>query len=186
MTSEELEELRYPIGKFERPEKITSVLIQRWIDDISELPRDLSEKVNTLSKEQLDTPYRPEGWTLKQLIHHIADSHMNALLRFKWALTEEEPTIKAYNEKAFAELYDSKLAPVEISLQFISALHGKWVILLENMSTTDFEKTFVHPETGKRYNLKEMLGHYSWHGKHHLAHLHNLLELKGWLPHATS
>ncbi|MGA8855373.1 MAG: putative metal-dependent hydrolase, partial [Christiangramia sp.] len=126
MTIEEIEELKYPIGKSEIPEEISSADIQKWISDISELPGKLKEDVNTLSKEQLDTPYRPEGWTLKQLIHHIADSHMSALLRFKWALTEDEPTIKAYDEKAFAELYDSKLAPVEISLDFISALHGKW------------------------------------------------------------
>ncbi|MBT8296093.1 MAG: putative metal-dependent hydrolase [Gramella sp.] len=180
MTTEQLEELKYPIGKAEIPEKITSDNIQRWISDISELPKKLEDAVRKLSQEQLATPYRPEGWTLKQLIHHIADSHMNALLRFKWALTEEEPTIKAYNEKAFAELYDSKLAPVEISLQFISAIHGKWVILLENMSTLDYEKTFVHPDNGHRYTLKESLGHYSWHSRHHFAHLQNLIARKGW------
>ncbi len=180
MTIEEIEELKYPIGKSEIPEEISSADIQKWISDISELPGKLKEDVSTLSKEQLDTPYRPEGWTLKQLIHHIADSHMSALLRFKWALTEDEPTIKAYDEKAFAELYDSKLAPVEISLDFISALHGKWVILLENMSNADFEKTFVHPESGHRFTLKEILAHYSWHSRHHYAHLHNLLKRKGW------
>ncbi len=181
MTTDELEALKYPIGKDEIPEEITSVEINEWIDDISELPQKLKEDVNKITKKQLDTPYRPEGWTLKQLIHHIADSHMSAFLRFKWALTEDEPTIKAYDEKAFAELYDSRLAPVEISLDFISALHGKWVILLENMSTDDFDKTFVHPETGQRYTLKESLGHYSWHGRHHYAHMHNLLKRKGWL-----
>ena len=131
--------------------------IQKWINDISELPKKLKEDINKIIKKQLDTPYRPEGWTVKQLIHHIADSHMSALIRFKWALTEDEPTIKAYDEKAFADLYDSNLAPVEISLDFISALHGKWVILLENMSNDDFEKTFVHPETGYRFTLKESL-----------------------------
>lgn len=180
MTTEELQELKYPIGKAEIPEKITSEHIQKWISDISELPKKLEDVVNKLSQEQLATPYRPEGWTLKQLIHHIADSHMNAVLRFKWALTEDEPTIKAYNEKAFAELYDSKLAPVEISLQFISAIHGKWVILLENMSTSDYERTFVHPENGYRYSLKEILGHYSWHCRHHFTHLQNLIARKGW------
>ncbi|QYA25642.1 putative metal-dependent hydrolase [Gramella sp. MT6] len=181
MTTDDLEALKYPIGKDEIPEEITSVEINEWIDDISELPQKLKEDVNKITKKQLDTPYRPEGWTLKQLIHHIADSHMSAFLRFKWALTEDEPTIKAYDEKAFAELYDSRLAPVEISLDFISALHGKWVILLENMSTDDFDKTFVHSETGQRYTLKESLGHYSWHGRHHYAHMHNLLKRKGWL-----
>ncbi|HKJ47835.1 MAG TPA: putative metal-dependent hydrolase [Christiangramia sp.] len=179
-TEEDLELLKYPIGKEEIPEKISSDHLQKWITDISELPHMLKQAVQPLSKKQFNTPYRPEGWTLKQLIHHIADSHMSALLRFKWALTEDEPTIKAYDEKSFAQLYDSKLAPVEISLDFISALHGKWVILLENMSQADFEKTYVHPETGKRFTLKEALGHYSWHGKHHYAHLHNLLKRKGW------
>lgn len=181
MSTDELEALKYPIGKEEIPEEITSVEIKDWIDDISELPQKLKEAVNKISKKQLDTPYRPEGWTLKQLIHHIADSHMSALLRFKWALTEDEPTIKAYDEKTFAELYDSRLAPVEISLDLISSLHGKWVILLENMSTDDFEKTYVHPETGRRFSLKQSLGHYSWHSRHHYAHLHNLLQKKGWL-----
>ncbi len=180
MTIEELEDLKYPIGKFEIPENITAADIQRWISDISALPIKLRQEVVKLSKEQLDTPYRPEGWTLKQLIHHIADSHMNAFLRFKWALTEEEPTIKAYDEKRFADLYDSYLAPVEISLDFISALHGKWVILLENMSNADFERSFVHPVSGYRYSLKESLANYSWHGRHHLAHLQNLLKSKGW------
>ncbi|SDS67438.1 YfiT family bacillithiol transferase [Gramella sp. MAR_2010_147] len=177
---EELELLKYPIGKFDNPQSISSEDIQRWITDISELPEKLNKKVRPLSKEQLDTPYRPEGWTVKQLVHHIADSHMNALLRFKWAMTEDEPTIKAYDEKGFAQLYDSRLAPVEISLDFITALHGKWTILLENMSVSDFEKTFVHPATGHRYTLKESLGNYSWHSRHHYAHLNNLIIKKGW------
>lgn len=179
-TEEDLELLKYPIGKSGIPEQISSDHLKKWITDISELPYILKQAVQPLSKEQLDTPYRPEGWTLKQLVHHIADSHLSALLRFKWALTEDEPTIKAYDEKAFAELYDTKLAPVEISLDLISALHGKWVILLENMSNSDFEKTYVHPETGYRFTLKEGLGHYSWHSRHHYAHLHNLLKRKGW------
>ena len=177
---EEIEQLKYPIGKFDIPQHITSEEIKKWITDISELPEKLNKAVRSLSKEQLDTPYRPEGWTLKQLVHHIADSHMSALLRFKWSLTEDEPTIKAYDEKAFADLYDSKFTPVEISLNFISALHAKWLILLENMSATDFERSFVHPQTGSRFKLKEILGHYSWHGKHHYAHLENLLKRKGW------
>lgn len=180
MTTEEIEDLKYPIGKSEIPEKISSEDIKKWITDISELPDKLGKDVNSLSKEQLDTPYRPEGWTLKQLIHHIADSHMSALMRFKWALTEDEPTIKAYDEKQFAELYDSKFTPVEISLDFISALHRKWVILLDNMSNADFERTFVHPVSGQRFTLKQILSHYSWHGRHHYAHLHNLIKRKGW------
>lgn len=177
---EELERLKYPIGKSEIPKDISSEDIKRWITDISELPEKLTKAVNPLSKKQLDTRYRPEGWTLKQLVHHIADSHMNGLLRFKWALTEDEPTIKVYNEKSFAELYDSTLAPVDISLDFIRALHARWVILLENMSSSDFERTFVHPQSGTRFKLKEMLAHYSWHGRHHFAHLSNLLKNKGW------
>ena len=180
MTTEEIEDLKYPIGKSEVPDQISSADIQKWISDISELPQNLNKAARLLSKEQLNTPYRPEGWTLKQLIHHIADSHMNGLLRFKWALTEDEPTIKAFDEKQFADLDDSKLAPVEISLDFISALHAKWVILLENMSVSDFEMTFVHPVSGYRFTLKESLAHYSWHGRHHFAQLENLLKRKGW------
>jgi len=180
MTTEEIEDLKYPIGKSKVPEKISSTDIQKWISDISELPLKFNNATRTLTREQLDTPYRPEGWTLKQLVHHIADSHMNGLLRFKWALTEDEPTIKAFDEKQFADLDDSKLAPVEISLDLISALHAKWVILLENMSVSDFEKTFVHPVSGHRFTLKESLAHYSWHGRHHFAQLENLLIRKGW------
>ena len=180
MTTEEIDALKFPIGEFSIPKEISAEDIKIWTNEIAELPAKLQYLVSNLDKEQLDTPYRPEGWTVKQLVHHIADAHMNALLRFKWALSEDAPTIKAYNEKKFADLPDSLLAPVDLSLNMVSALHGKWVILLENMSMTDFEKTFTHPESGHRYTLKQSLANYAWHGKHHLAHIEHLIKRKGW------
>ena len=180
MTIEEIEDLKYPIGNFEIPEDVSVENIRIWINEIAGLPEKLNELVSGLDKEQLDTPYRPEGWTVKQLVHHLADSHTNALLRFKWALTEDSPTIKAYDEKKFAELPDSLLAPISLSLDLVRVTHGKWVILLENMSMTDYEKTFTHPQSGYRYNLKQSLANYAWHGQHHLAHIENLIKREGW------
>lgn len=180
MTTEEIEKLKYPLGAFSVPEDISAEDLRTWINEIAELPAKLEKLVSNLDKDQLDTPYRPEGWTVKQLVHHIADAHMNALLRFKWALSEDSPTIKAYDEKKFADLPDSLLAPAELSLNMIKSVHGKWVILLENMSMTDYERTFTHPQSGFRYTLKQSLANYAWHGTHHFAHLENLIKRKGW------
>lgn len=180
MTEAQLEILKYPIGKFSFPEKVTESHIRNWIEQLVLLPEYLEEEVGDLTKIQLETPYRPEGWNIRQLVHHIADSHMNAYLRFKWALTEDTPTIKAYNEKRFAELDDSRLAPINFSLDFIKALHERWVFLLRHLKEEDFDREFIHPETEKSMSLLFCLAMYSWHGRHHLAHIQHLKKRKDW------
>ena len=180
MENKELELLRYPIGKFTTPETITENDLMNYISDIERFPGDLRRIVTDLSPEQLDTQYRPKGWTVKQLIHHIADSHINAYLRFKLALTEDTPTIKPYFEDKWAELPDTAVTPVEVSLKIIEAIHTRWVNLLRAMDKKDFEKSFFHPEYGKEFSLEQAAAMYSWHGKHHFAHIKELKKRKGW------
>lgn len=167
----DLEQLKFPIGNFVKPQEITEHQITTWIDEIAALPQQLIETVSTISKEKLNTPYRPGGWTLKQVVHHIADSHMNSYIRFKLACTEDNPSIRPYFEDRWAELNDAKFADVQVSLSLISALHGRWVLFLKSMKSEDWEKTFFHPESKKTTQLKEVVGIYAWHGKHHLNHL---------------
>jgi hypothetical protein len=149
------------------------------IHTLQSLPALLRETVEGLSDTQLDTPYRDGGWTVRQVVHHIADSHANAFLRFKLALTEDWPTIKPYNEAAWAELADSKSLPLAPSLETIDGIHARWVVLLESMSIDDFQKGFNHPERG-RVNLMKALAMYDWHARHHLAHITGLKARKGW------
>lgn len=162
-------DLRYPIGRFEPPQAIGAEHLRDWIDEIDALPRALYELVEGLSAEQLETPYRPGGWTARQVVHHIADSHLNSVVRFKLALTEERPTIKPYFEDRWAELPDYR-QPVETSLQLIAALHARWAGFLRALNEQDFEREFIHPESGV-VRLAENVGIYAWHGKHHLAHI---------------
>lgn len=164
-------DLRYPIGKFECPEEITSGHIEKWISDIDELPAKLYNLVSDFSEKQLETPYRLKGWTARQVIHHIHDSHHNGYIRFKWALTEERPVIKAYQEQLWAELFDTRSAPIHLSLDVIQALHAKWVYFLKGLSFDDLKKEFIHPEGNIAISLGEDIGIYAWHGNHHLAHL---------------
>lgn len=169
-------DLRFPIGKFD-PAAYHSR--EENIDTIASLPYDLATAVGGLTDEQLDKRYRPEGWTLRQTVHHLADSHANSIIRFKLALTEDEPpTIRPYYEERWAELEDSKL-PVEISLQMISAIHTRWVVLLQSMTATDFEREFIHPETGK-WTLENALALYAWHSRHHVGHITSTRERNGW------
>ncbi|MBW1297462.1 YfiT family bacillithiol transferase [Aquimarina litoralis] len=163
--------LQYPIGKFECPKKITKEHIVNWIKDIEELPNKIEELVVDFTEEQLETPYRPGGWTARQVVHHIHDSHHNGYIRFKWALTEDMPVIKAYYEDRWAELFDTKSAPIELSLDLIKALHAKWVYFLKGLSSEDLEKSFIHPEGDVEISLAEDIGIYAWHSNHHLAHL---------------
>ncbi|WP_299185752.1 YfiT family bacillithiol transferase [uncultured Aquimarina sp.] len=163
--------LQYPIGKFKCPNTITKEQITTWIKDIEELPQKLEKLVSGFSETQLETPYRPDGWTARQVIHHIHDSHHNGYIRFKWALTEEQPVIKAYYEDRWAELFDTKSAPIHLSLDLIKALHAKWVYFLKGLSDEDLEKVFIHPEGDVAISLAEDIGIYAWHGNHHLAHL---------------
>ncbi|MEK5174389.1 YfiT family bacillithiol transferase [Heyndrickxia sp. FSL W8-0496] len=171
-------DLRYPIGKFNVNGKVTTEIIEQWIKEIEELPTRLTEAVEGLNDVQLDTAYRSEGWTIRQVVHHIADSHLNSYTRFKLALTENNPTIKLYEEGKWAELPDSNL-PVEISLQLIDALHKRWVYLLRSMISEDIEKTFYHPEFGDM-KLSVNIGIYAWHGRHHVAHITTLRDRLDW------
>jgi hypothetical protein len=181
MTSEQLELLKYPIGKMYFPECRPENYIQDWIGDIADFPLRLQDLVKKLNEQQLDAAYRPEGWTVRQLIHHMADSHSHAYIRFKWALTEDNPLIKAYDEKAYAKLFDSKTAPIGLSLDNIKALHAKWVFLLEGMEPGDYRRTFRHPENGRECSLLECLAMYAWHGRHHYAHIEHLKKRRDWI-----
>ncbi len=163
--------LSYPIGKFEKPNQIDQKTIERWIDQIATLPARFRKAVEGLSPEQLDTPYRPGGWTIRQLIHHVPDSHINSYIRFHWTLTEETPKIKAYNEAAWADLPYLKTLDIQTSLDLLSIVHKRWVELLKSLTPDDLERSFIHPEDNQSYPLREVIGMYAWHGEHHLAHV---------------
>jgi uncharacterized damage-inducible protein DinB len=173
-----VEKLKYPIGKFQFEESPNHKVLTQWIDDIASLPIRLIDSIIRLSGEQLNTPYRKNGWTVRQVIHHIADSHANAIIRTKLLLTEDEPTIKPFSEKKWSELNDNELS-IEPSLQIIKGVHKRWAHLLKNINADDWERTLNHPEAGKM-NLKELTGMYAWHGNHHLAHITSLKERKNW------
>ncbi len=168
---------RYPIGKFRCPDNITAAHIKQWISDIEHIPVKISDLVSDFTEKQLETPYREGGWTARQVIHHIHDSHHNGYIRFKWAMTEKNPVIKAYNEALWAELFDTRSAPIYLSLDLIKALHAKWVYFLKGLSLKDLEKTFIHPEGDVTISLAEDIGIYAWHGNHHLAHLEIIAQL---------
>lgn len=174
------EEARYPIGKFDaRP--YSEALRTKWLNDLKFLPNDLELAIQNLDEHQFDTPYREGGWTVKQLVHHIADSHMNAYMRFKLALTEDNPTIKTYDEKKWANLADVSAIPVNISVTLLHALHRRWHAAIENLDEDKFmNKCVYHPEQKKQISLWHLLGMYAWHGKHHLEHIIKLKEQKGW------
>ena len=180
MAKIDTELLKYPIGKFEKPAIISESDIKNWIADIGSFPAQIRLEIQDLYDPQLDTPYRLKGWTIRQVIHHCADSHMNSFIRFKLALTEENPTIKPYWEDRWAELADGKTMPVEPSLRILESLHARWIVLLKSLSENDFAKTFVHPEHGKVFTLAENTGIYAWHCKHHLAHITELKKREKW------
>lgn len=175
-----LETLRFPIGPFKKPALITAELLQSYITDIASFPGHLRSEVENLTQAQLDTPYREGGWTIRQVVNHCADSHMNSLIRFKLALTENQPTIKPYNEARWAELADSNYMPVEAALKTLEGLHERWVVLLNSLTKAELERTFIHPEHGKVFRIDETIALYAWHGKHHLAHITTLKERMGW------
>lgn len=178
--SDNLEDLKYPIGKVVIPEKITSKHIMEWITILDEFPQRLTRLVSNLNNEQLDTPYRPDGWSIRQVVHHLSDSHHNSYTRFKWTLTEDRPVIKAYFEDRWAELHDSKSAPILLSLHALTALHAKWTYFLRGLSPQELKREFIHPDGKKAISLAENIGIYAWHCKHHYAHISNLLKRKGW------
>lgn len=172
------EDLSYPIGKFEKKTEITPELRSELINEIARLPANLKRAVENLDEKQLDTPYRPEGWTVRQTIHHVADSHLNSIIRFKLALTENKPTIRPYYEDRWANLADSNL-PIEHSLQIIEGLHQRWATLLNSMTDEDFKRRLIHPESGE-WTLEEFLSLYAWHSRHHTAHITKLRERNDW------
>ena len=171
--------LRYPIGEFRLDGEITKEQRSAWIADIADAPARLRAAVDGLTAEQIETPYRPGGWTVRQVVHHVPDSHLNAYTRFKLALTEDEPTIKPYEEARWADLADARAAPLEVSLTLLAALHDRWVLLLRSLSAADFARAFRHPDLG-RVTLERALGMYAWHGRHHVAHITALRERMGW------
>jgi len=172
-------DLSYPIGKFDFKAPVEPDSRPQLIADIAAAPALFREVVRGLDGGQLDTPYRPEGWTVRQVVHHVADSHMNAYIRFRLALTEESPTIKPYAQAKWAELRDAKTAPVDVSLNLIDGLHQRWVILLDGFTVADFDLTFRHPELGI-VRLDTCLALYAWHGRHHSAHITGLRDRMGW------
>lgn len=178
---ETLEHLKYPIGKANIPVLISSNQIKEWIKVLEVFPSKIANLVKDLNDKQLDTPYRPEGWTIRQVVHHLADSHHNSYTRFKWALTEDKPTIKAYFEERWAELHDSKSAPILLSLNALASTHAKLVYLLKGLSYDDLDSVFIHPDGNEEVSLKENIGIYAWHSKHHYAHIENLMIRKGWV-----
>ena len=173
-----LEKLKYPIGKFTLPQSVSNDNIETYILTISEFPQRVEQGVKNLSPQELNYKYRPEGWTILQVINHCVDSHNNSFIRFKLALTEENPTIKPYNETRWGELPDSLMYPVEDSLVLLKSFHKRWVYLLKNLSKEDFKKTFFHPELSKKIRLDQNLSLYHWHCNHHLAHIVNAKKLK--------
>lgn len=176
---EDLEKLKYPIGHAQIPTSISEKLLVEWIAILEALPSRLRVLTKDLTDDQLDTPYRPEGWTVRQLIHHISDSHHNSYIRFKWALSEDNPMIKAYDEKGWAQLPDMD-EPLEWSLRHLEVVHHKLVVLLRKLSNDDFERTFIHPDGNKTVTLRQNVGQYAWHSNHHYAHIKNLVKREGW------
>lgn len=175
-----LEKLRYPTGKFSCPEVISQEQLNDWITVLENFPKRLTALVSSLNDEQLNTPYRPDGWTVRQVVHHVADSHHHSYIRFKWALTEDKPVIKYYYEQLWAELDDTKNAPIQMSLDHLSAVHVKLVNLLKRMTAEQFDRTFIHPEHNEETSLRENVGKYAWHSNHHYAHIANLVQRKYW------
>ena len=174
-----MSDLRYPIGKFTFDGSITEKQRNQLIDDIEQAPAKLRAAVTGLSPQQLDTPHRPDGWTVRQVVHHLPDSHMNSYMRFKWALTEDQPTIKPYYEDRWAELEEARSAPIEISLALLESLHKRWVLVLRSIKPEDWKRAFRHPELGLM-GLEKNLALYAWHGKHHVAHITSLRERMNW------
>jgi uncharacterized damage-inducible protein DinB len=173
------DDLRFPIGDFRAPASTTEAERAALIGQIEAAPARLREAVLGLGQEQLETPYRPGGWTVRQVVHHVPDSHLNTYMRFRLALTEDEPTIKPYQEDRWAELPDARTAPPEVSLDLLEALHRRWTRLLRSLTPPDWQRRFRHPELGLM-TLERTLALYAWHGRHHVAHVTSLRDRMGW------
>ena len=171
---------RYPIGPFQRRDSLSDAERHAMLDDIAVTPARMRAAVAGLSDEQLNTPYREGGWTVRQVVHHVPDSHLNAYCRLKLALTEEQPVIRPYDESTWAQLEDSRLTPIEVSLTLVESLHARWMTLLRSMKPEDFRRTFRHPEHEGTPTLDWLVAMYAWHGKHHVGHITSLRERMGW------
>lgn len=178
-TSFAIEKLQFPIGKFNVPQLISKSDTQQWISEIASFPVRITNSTSSLSAEQLNWIYRPKGWTIKQVVHHCADSHLNSFIRFKLALTEEIPTIKPYEESKWAELVDGLDDDISASLKIIDGIHHRWTLLLKSFNNDDFSRQFIHPENKKIYRLDEATALYAWHCNHHLAHIQQAIHHKG-------
>ena len=172
-------DLRYPIGQFDLKQQATPEKIKHWIWVIEQTPGELRKAVNGLDNTQLDTRYRPDGWTVRQVVHHLPDSHMNSYIRFKLAITEAVPTIRPYHEDRWAELTEARMAPIDASLDLLDALHSRWALFLKSLGPDDFARNFRHPELGE-LNVGLNVGLYAWHGQHHVAHITTLREREEW------
>ncbi len=177
----DIELLKYPIGKFKSPLEFSRGNLLLWIQTLETLPSRIEKEVNGLSKLQLDTPYREGGWTIRQVVFHLGDSHMNSYCRFKLAMTEEKPEIRPYFEERWADLEDAKTAEVTDACAFLKTLHSRWVCFLKKLSDADWDRTFYHPESKKEFNLKTTLALYAWHSEHHLHHIIRLKERNNWM-----
>ena len=171
MTTEELHKLRYPIGEFQFQANADRAHIDAWIQSIADFPSVMRALTESLTSEQKNQTYRPDGWTVKQVVHHCADSHINAFIRFKLTLTEDSPTIRPYMEQRWAELSDGKEEDLTDSLNLLTALHAKWSRVLRNMADSDFQRRYLHPQYGKEFTLVEAIALYAWHGEHHVGHV---------------
>ncbi len=170
---------RYPIGRWQRPAHVDAAMLAEALNSLGELPQNLRAAVRHLHEDQLATPYREGGWTVRQLVHHVADSHMNCYVRIRLALTENAPTIRPYEEKSWATLHDAEAAPVEWSLELLESLHARLLMLLHSLSAPQWQRTYLHPENGPM-RLDEAASLYAWHSKHHVAHVRALRAAKGW------
>ncbi|MCW3122086.1 MAG: Metal-dependent hydrolase [Flavipsychrobacter sp.] len=175
-----LEQLQYPIGRYEPPVAMTPELAKEWIAVLGALPSWMDICIENMDEEQLRAPYREGGWNTQQVVHHLADSHMNAYVRLKLALTEDNPIVKPYNEQAWATLPDTEIVPVNISVTMLHAMHRRMVALLQTLSNTDWERTYFHPEHKRKFPIWEMIAMYAWHSRHHTEHIRRLRERMGW------
>ena len=175
-----LEKLRYPIGVYVKPTEITKAILEKAIITLADFPEKLKQAVLSLTDAQLDTPYRPQGWTIRQVIHHCADSHINCFVRIKWTLTETTPTIKYYEEKLWSQGLDNTTMPIAPSLQLLEALHYRMVFVLQNLNADELERSFIHPEHQQEFQIQEIICLYAWHCDHHLAHITELKKRENW------
>ncbi len=175
-----MEHLQYPVGRYQKPEGYTPADMQEWIKILDVLPSWMDACIENLDERQLQVPYREGGWTIQQVVHHVADSHMNAYVRLKLALTEDNPTVKPYDEKLWAEMADTKLVPVNISVTMLHTLHRRMAVVLQNMKPVDWDRTYYHPEHNRNIPIWEMVALYAWHSRHHTEHIRQLRERMKW------